>query len=157
VGDKGESESDWRKAPDGFLCADARRRGYFRGMARVTLARNERFQCDDETLARRLPISIAQRHKRRLTIIDKLSREPSMQLARMDDVAGIRLIFQDVPQLQGFRRAFLKSSHNHEKRNHDDKYDYLKTPKNSGYRGVHDVYAISINLRNTSVMQWYHD
>ena len=91
--------------------------------------------------ARRLPITIAQRHKRRITIIDKLHREPSMQLARMDDVAGIRLIFKDVPSLRTFRNNFLKAKHNHDKKNHDDKYDYIKMPKPSGYRGVHDVYA----------------
>jgi len=91
--------------------------------------------------ARGLPITIAQRHKRRVTIVDKLFREPDMQLARMDDVAGIRLIFNDVPALRSFRDDFLKSKHNHDKKNQDDKYDYLKMPKASGYRGIHDVYA----------------
>jgi len=59
----------------------------------------------------------------------------------MDDVAGIRLIFQDVPSLRSFRDSFLRSTHNHAKRNGDDKYDYLKAPKKTGYRGIHDVYA----------------
>src|SRR5689334_1333006 len=36
-------------------------------------------------------IIIAQRHKRRSTIFDKLKRLPGMRLARMDDVAGCRL------------------------------------------------------------------
>jgi hypothetical protein len=36
-------------------------------------------------------ITTAQRLKRRATIIDKLSREPKMQLARMDDIAGCHL------------------------------------------------------------------
>jgi hypothetical protein len=49
--------------------------------------------------ARGLPITVARRHKRRVTIIDKLTREPGMLLSRMDDVAGIRLIFQDTPSL----------------------------------------------------------
>jgi hypothetical protein len=51
-------------------------------------------------------ITVAQRHKRRSTIVDKLVREPGMKLARMDDVAGIRLIFKDVPSLRQFRIAF---------------------------------------------------
>jgi putative GTP pyrophosphokinase len=38
-------------------------------------------------------VSVAQRHKRKMTIFDKLIRFPGMQLARMDDVAGCRLIF----------------------------------------------------------------
>ena len=81
---------------------------------------------------RGLIITVAQRHKRRITIIDKLVREPGMQLARMDDVAGIRLIFQDVPSLTEFRRNFLRSNHNHEKNNSDDKYNYLERPKQTG-------------------------
>src|SRR5665213_3210954 len=35
-------------------------------------------------------IVVAQRLKRRITIVDKLFREPRMELARMDDVAGCR-------------------------------------------------------------------
>lgn len=86
-------------------------------------------------------ITVARRHKRRLTIIDKLAREPRMQLARMDDVAGIRLIFQDVPALAAFRNSFLKSKHNHEKKNENDKYNYIQNPRSTGYRGIHDVYS----------------
>lgn len=86
-------------------------------------------------------VTVARRHKRRMTIIDKLSREPRMQLARMDDVAGIRLIFLDVPSLTSFRDSFLKSTHNHEKKNKNEKYDYIASPRSTGYRGIHDVYA----------------
>ena len=39
-------------------------------------------------------IVVAQRLKRRWTINDKLHREPQMQLARMDDIAGCRMIFE---------------------------------------------------------------
>lgn len=92
--------------------------------------------------ARGQEIIVARRHKRRITIIDKLSREPAMQLARMDDVAGIRLIFKDYHTLNTFRYDFLKSRHKHKKKNmDDDKYDYIKRPKHTGYRGVHDVYS----------------
>lgn len=38
-------------------------------------------------------ISVAQRHKRKRTIFDKLDRFPGMLRSRMDDVAGCRLIF----------------------------------------------------------------
>ena len=38
-------------------------------------------------------ITVAQRHKRKRTIFDKLLRLPRMELSRMDDVAGCRLIF----------------------------------------------------------------
>jgi len=90
-------------------------------------------------------ITVAQRHKRRITIIDKLKRYPSMQLARMDDVAGCRLIFDDIDSLYAFREKFHKSRFHHKIKNHIDKYDYIKNPKRSGYRGVHDVYSYDVN------------
>lgn len=90
-------------------------------------------------------ITVAQRHKRRATIIDKLSRYPSMRLARMDDVAGCRLIFDDIETLYEFRNKFYESRFHHKRKNHIDKYDYIKRPKTSGYRGVHDVYSYNVN------------
>ena len=67
-----------------------------------------------------------------------------MQLARMDDVAGCRLIFEQLDGLYKFRNALLGARFNHERRNELDKYDYIKSPKNSGYRGVHDVYEYDV-------------
>jgi putative GTP pyrophosphokinase len=87
-----------------------------------------------------LGIQVAQRLKRRLTIIDKLFREPKMQLARMDDIAGCRLIFQDISSLEEFRTKALKAGFKHRIKNSIDKYDYIKHPKTTGYRGIHDVY-----------------
>ena len=40
------------------------------------------------------PIRVGQRLKRLPTIIDKLCREPKMQLARMQDIAGCRAVVQ---------------------------------------------------------------
>ncbi|NOY72317.1 MAG: (p)ppGpp synthetase [Gammaproteobacteria bacterium] len=92
-----------------------------------------------------ISITVAQRHKRRATIIDKLSRYPSMQLARMDDVAGCRLIFNDIQSLYEFRKEFHESHFHHKIKNKIDKYDYIKKPKESGYRGIHDVYGYDVN------------
>lgn len=85
-------------------------------------------------------VQVAQRLKRRSTIIGKLFREKNMQLARMDDVAGCRLIFPDISSLEKFRAKFLKAGFKHSRRNAVDKYDYIKRPKGSGYGGVHDIY-----------------
>jgi putative GTP pyrophosphokinase len=74
-------------------------------------------------------ITVARRHKRRITIIDKLYREPGIQLSRMDDVAGMRLSFHDKKSLLSFRADFLKSKHNHKRRNDEDKYNYLLNRK----------------------------
>lgn len=90
-------------------------------------------------------ITVAQRHKRKRTIFDKLHRLPGMQLARMDDVAGCRLIFKNLSGLNDFRTAFHSAHFNHKRRNDLDKYDYIKQPKETGYRGIHDVYEYDVN------------
>jgi len=89
-------------------------------------------------------VTIAQRLKRRPTIIDKLGREPGMSLSRMHDIAGCRLIFADVPTLEEFRRGVLSSRARHELVGGADRYDYLRQPKPSGYRGIHDVYKYNV-------------
>jgi len=63
----------------------------------------------------------------------------------MDDVAGCRLIFSSIDELYDFRRSFHKARFRHEQRNDIDKYDYIKKPKDTGYRGVHDVYSYDVN------------
>ena len=92
-------------------------------------------------------IIFAQRHKRKRTIFDKLKRFPGMNLSRMDDVAGCRLIFKSIKELYAFREKFHQARFNHKRRNADDvnKYDYIKRPKETGYRGVHDVYEYDVN------------
>lgn len=91
-------------------------------------------------------IIVAQRLKRRTTIIDKLFREPSMELVRMDDIAGARLIFESVRALEAFREVFHCSRFKHKFRHADkDKYNYILVPKSSGYRGVHEIYTYNVN------------
>ena len=93
-------------------------------------------------------ITVAQRHKRQSTIFDKLQRLPEMQLSRMDDIAGCRLIFQNIEELNNFRTNFHKARFHHELKNDIDKYDYIKNPKNTGYRGIHDVYGYDVNSKS---------
>lgn len=90
-------------------------------------------------------IIVAQRHKRKRTIADKLTRFPKMKLSRMDDVAGCRLIFKTIDELYEFRDSLHAARFNHELKNALDKYDYIKSPKDSGYRGVHDVYSYNVS------------
>lgn len=68
-----------------------------------------------------------------------------MQLARMDDIAGCRIIFNTVDELYSFRQKFHKARFKHKRRNDLDKYDYIKKPKATGYRGIHDVYVYDVN------------
>lgn len=90
-------------------------------------------------------IKVAQRHKRRSTIFDKLQRFPKMKLARMDDVAGCRLIFESINDLYDFRSKLHAAHFRHVRKNEDDKYDYIRSSKSTGYRGVHDVYSYDVN------------
>lgn len=103
------------------------------------------FQAILRNRTRNKDIAVAQRHKRKTTIFDKLHRLPEMQLARMDDVAGCRLIFSDIKSLNSFRTKFHKARFHHKRKNEIDKYDYIKKPKSTGYRGIHDVYIYDVN------------
>jgi ppGpp synthetase/RelA/SpoT-type nucleotidyltranferase len=103
------------------------------------------FQAILRTRTRSTDVTVAQRHKRKSTIFGKLDRFPKMELSRMDDVAGCRLIFQSVDKLYEFRDAFLEARFNHQRRNAVDRYDYIKHPKSTGYRGIHDVYSYDVN------------
>ena len=103
------------------------------------------FQAILRTRARGAGITVAQRHKRKKTIYNKLSRFPRMQLARMDYVAGRRLIFNNIEELYKFRKSLHQARFRHRRRNEADKYDYIKSPKATGYRGIHDVYEYNVN------------
>lgn len=50
------------------------------------------------------PIEVSQRLKRRATILDKLRREPTMALSRMQDIGGCRAIVDSVEQLRRVER-----------------------------------------------------
>lgn len=103
------------------------------------------FQASLRNRTRYKSIVVAQRHKRRNTIFDKLARLPKMELARMDDIAGCRLIFRNSEELYHFRNNFHKARFRHIRKNKIDKYDYIKQPKRTGYRGIHDVYSYDVN------------
>lgn len=103
------------------------------------------FQAVLRNRTRGTKIAVAQRHKRRNTIFGKLFRLPKMELSRMDDIAGCRLIFPTCEELYKFRKTFHSARFKHKRRNETDKYDYIKFPKNTGYRGIHDVYEYDVN------------
>jgi putative GTP pyrophosphokinase len=102
------------------------------------------FQAILRNRTRATDIVVAQRHKRKRTIFGKLQRLPGMELARMDDVAGCRLIFPDIPSLYTFREDLHKARFQHNRKNSIDKYDYIKHPKETGYRGIHDIYEYDV-------------
>jgi ppGpp synthetase/RelA/SpoT-type nucleotidyltranferase len=103
------------------------------------------FQAILRTRTRSSKIVVAQRHKRKRTIFGKLQRYKTMSLSRMDDVAGCRLIFPDIRSMHRFRATLHKANFKHRIRNDADKWDYIKKPKLTGYRGIHDVYEYDAN------------
>ena len=106
------------------------------------------FQAILRIRAQNSDIVVAQRHKRKSTIFGKLARFPNMQLSRMDDVAGCRLIFKSVDDLYKFRNRMHSAHFRHKLKNDTDKYDYIKKPKSTGYKGVHDIYSYDVNSKN---------
>lgn len=97
-----------------------------------------------------MDVEFAQRLKRRNTVFDKLTRKNAngdlliSDVSAMHDFAGCRLIFSDVEDLQKFRTYMhspgVMKNVSHELRYSPEKYDYIELPKDSGYRGIHDVY-----------------
>lgn len=106
------------------------------------------FQASLRNRTRGKNIIVAQRHKRRNTIFNKLVRQPKMELSRMDDIAGCRLIFETIDELYKFRTQFHGARFKHKRKNEIDKYDYIKKPKTTGYRGIHDVYSYDVKSKN---------
>lgn len=81
---------------------------------------------------------VAQRIKRLPSILHKLERFPKMNLARMQDLGGCRAVMSSVAGVRDLERQMVASRHKHRLVRHDD---YITTPKDSGYRGIHLAYA----------------
>ncbi len=80
---------------------------------------------------------IAQRLKRTPSIRHKLERWPTMMLSRMQDIGGCRVVLTNIKQVRLMTRLVAGSSAKHKLTNQKD---YIATPKDSGYRGVHLIY-----------------
>ena len=87
---------------------------------------------------------VAQRLKRLPTIINKLNRYPSMHLARMQDIGGVRGIVNTIREVRELQKQYQdKTRFTHELVREDD---YISNPKSDGYRGVHLVYKYNNSL-----------
>lgn len=83
---------------------------------------------------------IAQRLKRSFSIVSKLERLPNMKLSTMQDIAGLRAIVKNIDQVRQLEKGYRESNFKHSLI--DDK-DYIETPAQSGYRGIHLIYQYS--------------
>lgn len=80
---------------------------------------------------------VAQRLKRAPSIIGKLKRFDSMQLARMQDIGGLRAVVETIDKVRDLETSYASSRFNHEL---VGQKDYIESPKATGYRGIHLVY-----------------
>ena len=81
---------------------------------------------------------VVQRLKRLDTICGKLSRYPDMELYRMQDLGGCRVILPTVDDVYRVKQRLEKSRIRHEPKKPKD---YIQEPNpNTGYRGVHLIY-----------------
>jgi ppGpp synthetase/RelA/SpoT-type nucleotidyltranferase len=84
-------------------------------------------------------VIIAQRGKRLESVIRKLQRFEGMQLDRMQDVGGVRVILDTLEEVNSFTTHFPGRSKIIEL---ERKYDYIHTPKEDGYRGIHLILGL---------------
>ncbi len=83
---------------------------------------------------------VAQRLKRMPTIIDKLSRFPTMQLSRMQDIGGVRAVVSTIEDVYTLAENYKSNK----KLLHELLYekDYINFPRDEdGYRSLHLVYS----------------
>lgn len=97
---------------------------------------------------------VTQRLKRRPTILDKIRREPNLDLSRMQDIGGCRAVVTSIDDL---RR--LEDRVRNGKVPVRGSADYIAAPRRSGYRGVHVVLEyggrqIEIQLRTQVMHAW---
>ena len=81
---------------------------------------------------------LAQRLKRLPTIITKLQRLPHIRLSQMQDIGGCRVVVQTSNDAFRLAADFAarRTSHDLIRNN-----NYIEFPRESGYRGLHLVYA----------------
>lgn len=90
-------------------------------------------------------VVVAERLKRLDSITDKLKRESKMNLWTMQDLGGCRVIVPTVNSVYKFAFDYEKSRKRHIKK---EEYDYIKSPKESGYRSLHVVYEYHSDRSN---------
>lgn len=80
---------------------------------------------------------IAQRVKRLESIHTKFVLNPTMRLVQMQDIGGCRAIVSSVADVYRIVEKYKKSRFSHTFKNEKD---YIKEPKNDGYRSYHLIY-----------------
>lgn len=98
---------------------------------------------------------VTQRLKKVPTIFSKLTRESGLDLSRMQDIGGCRVVVQDVQELRCLE-ARIRDTWGHRLKRTSD---YVAHPRASGYRALHivvewDGCLIEIQLRTRTMHAW---
>lgn len=80
---------------------------------------------------------IAQRLKRRFSVLQKLNKRESMRLSQMQDIGGCRVIVPTVEHVYDFRQQLASSKMRSVLQSIDD---YIESPQPTGYRSLHLMY-----------------
>jgi len=86
------------------------------------------------------PCLVAQRIKRLASIEDKLKRFPQMKLTQMQDIGGCRAVVENPQQVKALASTYYDPRGQHELVRVKD---YIESPRDSGYRGMHFIYRYS--------------
>jgi hypothetical protein len=81
---------------------------------------------------------VSERRKRLSSILAKLRNHPQMRFTQMQDIAGCRAVLGSVKTVYELVDVYTQSDLKHKLLPIDD---YITTPRFSGYRGVHLIYA----------------
>jgi putative GTP pyrophosphokinase len=81
---------------------------------------------------------VAQRLKRIPSIEKKLTKNHKMQLARMQDIGGLRAVLENISQVEKLVNLYKNTSLLESQLHSVD--DYISEPKDSGYRSIHLIY-----------------
>ena len=82
---------------------------------------------------------VAQRLKRRTSIETKLKRISRLRLSELQDIGGCRAVLPTVEDALVLADRLRSSRMRHERWKQDA--DYIASPRRSGYRGIHLLYA----------------
>lgn len=98
---------------------------------------------------------VTQRLKKVPTIFGKLTREAGLDLSRMQDIGGCRVVLPDVTELRRLEARISQSWSHRVTRTSD----YVTAPRSSGYRAVHivvewDGCLIEVQLRSQVMHAW---
>lgn len=140
---RNDEHADAKKVLDNWRACHVAPLNSFQTSLRKKLAK-----IDDQAL-------VSQRLKRTPSILSKLERNPGMQLARMQDIGGIRAVVKNMQKVRELEHEYKKGTRAFSVVTSGK--DYISYPKQSGYRSVHKIFkcnnGFSIELQIRTMVQ----